>query len=144
MSKDPWRQRCPKGHTVKQKEHSYYCASCECSYYGDPYDAKTTEFPVDEQPLYPKLKDKLLRLIYRETGGRKRTVVVARVFGKGQLANKILSRMRSDGLIAKSRTREHPPYAWRLTHKGLLELGVAEQRLSTKLEQADPDDVSAD
>jgi len=144
MSQDPWRQRCPKGHSIQQGEHSYYCGSCECSYYGDPYDAKTTEFPIDEQPLYPKLKNKLLQLIYREAGGRKRRVVVARVFEKPELSARILPQMRSDGFISKSRTPEHPPYAWRLTHKGLLELGVAEQRLSTKLERADPDDVSAD
>jgi len=38
---DPWRYRCPEGHTsVARRERGYRCRSCEATYEGDPVDVK--------------------------------------------------------------------------------------------------------
>jgi len=44
-----WRRRCPQGHSsITNRGTGYHCDSCGESYAGEPFDAKTTEFPVDE------------------------------------------------------------------------------------------------
>jgi len=46
---NPWRRRCPQGHSsIANRDSGYRCRSCEETYEGDPFDAKTTEFPVGE------------------------------------------------------------------------------------------------
>lgn len=53
--RDPWRRRCPQKHTtVKIRSEDYFCESCDCYYSGRPYDIKTDDLPVDEDPSrYP-------------------------------------------------------------------------------------------
>ena len=40
---EPWRYRCPEGHTsIEQRssKEAYRCRSCERTYYGEPVDVK--------------------------------------------------------------------------------------------------------
>lgn len=44
-----WQLRCPKGHSsIDSRGTGYRCRSCDVVYEGDAYNAKTTEFPVDD------------------------------------------------------------------------------------------------
>jgi len=50
--RDPWRLRCPQGHTsLRIRSDWYYCESCDEFYQGSPHDAKHDDLPVNEEPM---------------------------------------------------------------------------------------------
>jgi len=50
--RDPWRLRCPRGHSsLRIRSDWYYCQSCDSYYEGSPHDPKHEDLPVDEEPM---------------------------------------------------------------------------------------------
>lgn len=60
-ARGPWATRCPDGHaSIEHRQDVYYCDSCDRHYKSDPYDARTTEFPVAETGEVRGIDDRAL------------------------------------------------------------------------------------
>ena len=69
---DPWRFRCPEGHTsLKQyKTGGYRCHSCDRRYHGDPVDmtADGGDVKQSSEPVTRLGPLKITHMLWRETG----------------------------------------------------------------------------
>ena len=128
---DPWRQRCPKGHSsVTLYDNSYYCNACSRSYNGEPYDAARTEFPVEGDDPRPKgTRDEVLEEVVRLCNQPTTTRVRAREIpvGSPKQVGAILSELRSDGLVEKLGSSSPNGYKWRPTDDGIRSVVETEQ-----------------
>lgn len=130
---DPWRLRCPKGHSgIKTHENNYWCSSCEETYRGEPYDAKETEFPIDEEPRPKHIHDDILEELVREcedpTTNWRRSRDLS-VDGPRRVG-RILSGLEDDGLV--ERLGSSWPYHWRPTEAGREQVIETEREIALK------------
>lgn len=50
MAAEPWRARCPEGHTsIRRRKSGYRCDSCAKQYDGEPLDAKEDDLDETSQ-----------------------------------------------------------------------------------------------
>lgn len=117
---DPWRWRCPQGHTsIETSADRYRCKACGEKYLGTPYDAAEHEFPVDGDPgpvdRYP-IGDVLRALFY---GVGRDTETTAKASDLGDRPREIgqkLHEAEKRGLVES--VGASSPYRWRLTQRG--------------------------
>jgi len=70
MTSDPWRYRCPEGHTSIRDRVSggYYCDTCGTSYRGDPVDMRDGDTPDDAEGFDGYSMFGAVRAVWRVTG----------------------------------------------------------------------------
>jgi len=118
---DPWRLRCPKGHaSVTVYSDTYLCEACDETYDGEPFDAKRTEFPVDEEPLPKAVHDEVLAELVRRCEDDNTSRLLARRLhpGRSRQIGAILAELAQDGLVEKLGCGSPNGYKWRPTEAG--------------------------
>ena len=133
--RDPWRQRCPKGHTsikLLPETDSYRCGACQESYEGEPYDAKEHEFPIDEDPRPKDIHDDVLAALVRKCSDPTTTWVRARDLTEedARRVGRILSQLEADGLVERGRENSSRAQLWRPTEAAREQVIETERRVS--------------
>jgi len=117
MSTEPYRYRCPEGHSsISVYSEGYRCTACEDYYRGDPYDVQDTEFPVDDAPADPITAASVLRSIYRQTKDTDTTVKAGDIDDRTRAVGTKLHELYKHGLV--ERWGASSPYRWHLTDAG--------------------------
>jgi len=124
---DPWRMRCPEGHSSLLPERDdgrYKCVSCGRRYADGPFDAAETEFPVEGVGSWVEVStaDVLDRFVDVVGGDTEMQITSQRLVASNQDGRKVgqqLATLRDRGFVeaAERSTR----YRWRLTESGLAE-----------------------
>ena len=101
---NPWRYRCPEGHTsITRHDHGYRCRSCERRYSGDPVDM-TTDRDVDEQspePLETVGPLEVTYMLWRETGDTDTTAHARTLPVQTKVASNALVKAETRGYVAR-------------------------------------------
>jgi len=125
--KDPWRMRCPEGHSSLLPERDdgrYKCVSCGRRYADGPFDAAETEFPVEGVDSWMEVStaDVLDRFVDVVGGDTEIQIASQRLVDRDQDGRKVgrqLAALRERGFVeAVERSRRN---RWQLTKKGLAE-----------------------
>ena len=69
----PWLHRCPQGHASiePRQDGTYRCGTCEAKYRVGPFDARETEFPVDDiEPIETPNETDVLAALDAATNSR--------------------------------------------------------------------------
>lgn len=118
---DPWRLRCPEGHSTIDIYHAgYRCRSCGAVYEGEPYDAKHTDFPVRTDAGSCVSRDDVLEAVVRECSQpNKSRVAVSElsVESRSQAAQE-LAKLERDGLVRRLGCGS-PRHYWQPTDAGI-------------------------
>jgi hypothetical protein len=119
----PWIDRCPEGHaSLEHRQTGYHCGPCGQTYPGEPYDARHTEFPVEDEPgatgqSMAREKFGVLADLVQATEPETRTAVKARKLdGDPSVVGRILANLEDAGLVA-SDSRPTTNW-WRPTPEG--------------------------
>lgn len=103
MTRDPWRDRCPEGHSsvTRRQAGGYYCQTCKARYAGKPCDAADPD--PDDAPNARWTYDTLeaVGLLYRETRDTETAVRARRVSDRPTAFAQTLRKARNRGLVEK-------------------------------------------
>lgn len=127
----PWRQRCPKGHaSVTVYSDTYGCNACGRSYDGEPFDAKHTEFPVDQEPRPKDFHDEVLAELVRECEDPTTYSMRAHQLSAGSPSQvgRILAELQRDGLVERLGSGGKNGHHWRPTEDGRRQVISTERR----------------
>ena len=125
---DAWRYRCPQGHpNLTNGDDTYRCESCGETYWGDPYDAAETEFPVDDEPIdcdETAILQELVEVCGQATRSRMKSDEFD-VRGTVRMIGHRLAIMERDGLVERIEV-SHSGNWWRPTEAGIQQADRAE------------------
>jgi hypothetical protein len=100
---DPWRKRCPEGHTAvtTRQTGGYYCQTCQARYAGEPHDAAADDAPdaPDVRWSYDVLE--AVGMLYRETRDTETAVRARRVSDRPAAFGQTMRKARNRGLVEK-------------------------------------------
>lgn len=103
MSRDPWRDRCPEGHTAVSRRQTggYYCQTCKARYAGEPCDAADPD--ADDAPDVRYEYDVLeaVGMLYRETRDTETAVRARHISDRPTAFAQTLRKARNRGLVEK-------------------------------------------
>lgn len=102
---NPWRYRCPEGHTSIRRNQSrgYRCRSCERRYDGDPVDMTADGGDVEQssEPV-PRLGPlKITHMLWRETGDTDTTTHARNLPVRTQAAANALIKAEARGYVGR-------------------------------------------
>lgn len=135
---DPWRYRCPEGHTSLTRyggTDGYRCKSCERRYHGDPIDM-TADRDRSEQSSEPAPRLgalKVTHMLWRETGDTDTTAHARDLPVRTQAASNALLKAEARGYV--DRIERSRAARWHLTEAG--------QRLTTEQPRDDSSELKA-
>ena len=121
---DPWRMRCPEGHTsiTPRQNGRYKCQSCAVTYADGPFDAAQHSFPIDADSWLSESVDDVFERFCEVANSDMRSTVICQdlvgLDGDGREVGRQLAKLHDQGLIeiAVARKRHH---RWRLTEAGV-------------------------
>lgn len=131
---DPWRQRCPKGHSsLTAYEDAYKCSACGETYHGEPYDAAEHEFPIDEEPRAKNIHDDVLEELARRCHEPTTEWLRARQFecGTPKQVGRTLAELEDDDLVERSGSGSRIGHLWRPTDDGIRSVVETERKATT-------------
>ncbi|AHG00942.1 hypothetical protein HALLA_12255 [Halostagnicola larsenii XH-48] len=117
---DPWRYRCPKGHSNIERhtaENAHRCNSCHVVYAGAPVDAKEVDgFPVEREIIREKKEigpktvlESLLEIADDPVRNWIQTREIAADVGADpRQIGQILSHLEDDGRVERLPDKTHP------------------------------------
>ena len=117
---NPWRYRCPEGHTslTRYESGGYRCRSCERRYYGDPVDMTSDRDPSEQasepMPTVGALKATLM--LWRETGDTDTTAHARDLPAPTQVASNALVKAETRGYVG--RIERSRAARWYVTESG--------------------------
>lgn len=101
--REPWRYRCPEGHSsIQTRQHGgYRCHSCGCEYAAEPVDAKTGDGDADAEPETPIPTITAARLVRQATGDASATVHARELSTHPRAMTDALRRAADRGLVER-------------------------------------------
>jgi len=144
---DPWRQRCPKGHSsLTAYEDAYKCSACGEAYHGEPYDAAEHEFPIDEEPRAKNIHEELLKELVRRCQDPTTEWLRARQFecGTPKQVGRTLAELEDDDLVERSGSGSAIGHLWRPTEKGRRRVIECERKLALEAGPANGERAKVD
>ena len=117
---NPWRYRCPEGHTSLKRYESggYRCRSCERRYYGDPVDMTSDRDPEEQasEPMPTVDPVEVTHMLWRETGDTDTTAHARDLPVRAQVAANALIKAEARGYVGRiERSRAN---RWFVTESG--------------------------
>ena len=101
----PWRYRCPEGHTSLKRYESggYRCRSCERRYYADPVDMTSDRDPKEQasEPMPTVDPVEVTHMLWRETGDTDTTAHARTLPVQTQVASNALVKAETRGYVAR-------------------------------------------
>jgi len=118
---DPWRRRCPEGHTsivTRPSKSTYRCHSCEQVYRGEPVDVKDDADTKPESREFESIHPlTAVTELWRVTGGE--GAVKAKRLSKRSVAyGQALRRADEQGFVEVVNPETNGANRWRLTTAG--------------------------
>ena len=102
---DPWRYRCPEGHTsiTNYQSRGYRCKSCRRRYDGDPIDMTADGGDVEQssEPVARLGPLKITHMLWRETGDTDTTAHARDLPVRTQAAANALIKAEERGYVAR-------------------------------------------
>jgi len=116
---DPWRYRCPEGHTsiVRRAHGGYRCQSCDAEYDADPVDAKSGRGDSDAEPVTPIPTMTAASRLWDATGDTPKTIHARDISPVPVAMAAALKRAAERGLAERVETSTSRADRWRATEK---------------------------
>ena len=117
MTTEPWRYRCPEGHTtITTRTAGYYCQVCRAYYEGDPVDMKADdpEPESDGGRTTPHMFEAVQRL-WQVTGDTDTTARARHVSDRAGAFTHALHAAEGRGLVERVTPESNSPDRWRVT-----------------------------
>jgi len=126
---DPWRYRCPEGHTsivTRPSKSTYRCRSCGKTYSGGPVDAKAdTPATATRSESFDSVHPRTAVLaLYRETGGTVGTAKAKHLSSRTTAYGQALHEAKKRGFVTVQNPDTCGANRWRLTNAGVRLLGT--------------------
>ena len=117
MAGDPWKLRCPEGHTsIDINSSSYQCDACGVTYEGEPFDAAETEFPVEGTARNQWTVERALHRLYQHTGDAETAAYARDIAENARSMGSALARAADKGFVVRENRGQTA--RWRLTQTG--------------------------
>ncbi|UBF23505.1 winged helix-turn-helix protein [Halorubrum tailed virus 28] len=116
MTTDPWRYRCPEGHTsITTRTEGYYCQTCGAYYDGEPVDAKADNAPETDGGRTTPHALTAVRRLWQVTGDTDTTARARHVSDRSGAFTHALHAAEERGLVERVTPESNAPDRWRVT-----------------------------
>ena len=119
---DPWRFRCPEGHTsivTRPTCDTYRCRSCQQTYTGDPVDVKTNSGESADGSSFESVHPlTALHALYRMTEGTDGTAKSRQLSSRPIAYGQALGQAADLGYVERINPETDSANRWRVTESG--------------------------
>jgi len=120
---EPWRRRCPEGHTsivTRPSKSTYRCRSCGKTYSGEPVDAKRDSGATPEGDTYERVHpNTAVYALYQATRGIDGTAKARQLSSRPVAYGQALRQAAERGYVRRLSPETTGANRWQLTESGL-------------------------